>query len=243
MMKLQVIETIGSLCESISLQSIDKKLSKGCFILTPIISKQSQDLLSKKQKTFYYLVLKSKDNYTEEITRFNQDYSDKLKELAHYCEFSYDNRKMPLLKIKSDHIKNHSDLINDLAALSHMGVLKHTEFLIENGVLKTYRPFKLIQLLEGLYRDLEDKNKFYFRVSNTISEEDFKTIRKKVLDTLKSEHVSIIHGWIYRFCGSEKIIQVTDKDKTFERALHIKKLFKIASRNLERKKQAVEPNL
>jgi len=84
---------------------------------------------------------------------------------------------------------------------------------------------QLIELKEGLYRDLNEGEKIYIRIPHTMQWNQFDYITKKVKFNLKNRNFDAALGIIYRFCGPENVIRIYDRDKTLKRALHLKTLF------------------
>lgn len=91
--------------------------------------------------------------------------------------------------------------------------------------IKIFKTFRLIEIIDGLYRDLNDEEKFYIRTNRLLNWKRFEYITRKIRYNLKNPNFDSALGVIYRFCGPEDVIRIYDQDKTLERALELKKLY------------------
>ena len=91
--------------------------------------------------------------------------------------------------------------------------------------IKIFKAFRLTEIAEGLYRDLNDGEKIYIHIPNSINWKRFDYITKKIKYHIKNPNFDAALGVIYRFCGPEDVIRVYDQIKTQERAIHLRKLF------------------
>jgi hypothetical protein len=105
--------------------------------------------------------------------------------------------------------------------------LKHMDYRAVEGKarIKIFKSFRLIEMNEGLYRDLNDGEKIYIRIPHSINWKRFEYIQKKIKYNLQNANFDAAMGIIYRFCGPEDVIRIYDQDKSLERALELKKLF------------------
>jgi hypothetical protein len=91
--------------------------------------------------------------------------------------------------------------------------------------IKIFKTFKLIEIGEGLYRDLNDGEKIYIRIPQSINWKKFDYIIKKIKFNLQERNFDAALGNIYRFCGPEDVIRIYDQDKSLTRAIELKKHF------------------
>ena len=90
---------------------------------------------------------------------------------------------------------------------------------------KIFKAFRLTEIAQGLYRDLNDGEKIYIKIPNAINWKRFNHITRKIKNHIKDANFDAALGVIYRFCGPEDVIRVYDQNKTLERAVHLRKLF------------------
>jgi hypothetical protein len=91
--------------------------------------------------------------------------------------------------------------------------------------IKIFKSFRLTELADGLYRDLNDQEKFYIQFKGQINRKRFDFIVNKIKHTINNSEFDAALGVIYRFSGPQDVIRIYDNDKTLERALYLKKWF------------------
>jgi hypothetical protein len=91
--------------------------------------------------------------------------------------------------------------------------------------IKIFKAFRLNEIAEGLYRDLNDGEKIYIQIPHSINWKRFDYIMKKIKSHIDNPNFDAALGVIYRFCGPEDVIRIYDQIKTLERAIQLRKLF------------------
>ncbi|NJK84817.1 MAG: hypothetical protein HC906_01375 [Bacteroidales bacterium] len=93
------------------------------------------------------------------------------------------------------------------------------------GKIKVFKHFRFIEVYEGIYRDLYEGEKFYFKIPIQLNWKIFDHLTKRVKARMSDSNFDTAIGIINRFMGPEDIVRVYDKNKTLERALEIRKHF------------------
>jgi hypothetical protein len=91
--------------------------------------------------------------------------------------------------------------------------------------IKIFKTFRLTEIAEGLYRDLNEGAKIYFRLPHAINWKRLGYIIRKIKADHEDSNFDAALGVIYRFCGPEDVVRIYDHDKSLERALELRKRF------------------
>jgi hypothetical protein len=94
-----------------------------------------------------------------------------------------------------------------------------------NVRIRIFKTFKLNEVQEGIYRDVNDIEKFYIRLPKSINWQQLHYATRHVKHRLDNPHFNAAIGMIYRFCGPEDVIRIYDQDATTERAETLRSLY------------------
>jgi hypothetical protein len=225
----EVIETIGSITKMESVISIEQSILENSLVLKNIDPfpgfRKEKEKKSEYVTLSFFIILKNR--YTsEKINSIIWDLaSDKL--VIFYPsigEIITQSSIYSCIRIKG--IKDLNQILNIQTYIYKHG-LELMEYQNINcwARIKIFKTFKLVEIADGLYRDLNEGEKIYIRISNSMNWKDFERITKNVKYKLKNRNFDSALGIIYRFCGPEDVIRVFDEEKTLERALLIKKMY------------------
>lgn len=93
--------------------------------------------------------------------------------------------------------------------------------------IKIFKSFRLIELANGLYRDLNEGEKFYIQIPRTINWRKFDFITRKIKQRSQNKNFDAALGVIYRFCGPEDVIRIYDRDISLKRAIELKSQYQL----------------
>ena len=226
----KVIETIGSITKVEKLLAIEKDVIDNSMVLVnsdPFPGLKSnagtEGNLNKPGSVFIILRYRYAP---EKINRINKELreSKMVERSPSFGEIITSNMILPCIRIKS--LENY----NMIPAIQHF--FKHNDLQLmgfkkfnEAARIKIFKTFQLVEIGEGLYRDLSEGEKIYIRIPNALNWNQFEYIAKKIKFNLKDRNFDAALGIIYRFCGPENVIRVYEHDKTLKRALQLKTLF------------------
>jgi hypothetical protein len=225
----EVIETIGSITKMESVISIEQNIFENSLVLKSIdpfpgLRKQKVNNDRKVSESFYVILRNRYDS--EKINRINRElaYDKVMNFYPSYGEIITQGSIFPCLRIKG--IENLSQVAYIQEYIKKRGLqLMEYQKINCRARIKIFKPFKIIEIADGLYRDLNVGEKIYIRIPNSMNWKHFDSITKKIKYNLKNRNFDSALGIIYRFCGAEDVIRVYDEEKTLERALLIKKMY------------------
>jgi hypothetical protein len=221
------IETIGSIIKMENICSIEQGILNDTLVLKNVdpfpgyrIDNNLDESRNKPESIFIILHL----HYTpEKINRINKDLiASKITDcFPSYGEIITLESILPCIRIKG---------------LNNFGLITSIQnFFVKNGLqlmpykkieskarIKIFKTFRLIEIGEGLYRDLNEGAKIYLRISRSINWKQFDEITKKIKFEMNNRNFDAALGTIYRFCGPEDVIRIYDQEKTMERALQLR---------------------
>jgi len=225
----EIIETIGSITKMESVKSIEQNILKNTLVLKnidpfPGFHREKDNNKDKKSESVFIIL-----NYRyapEKINRINRELSNN-KMISCYPSFGEiitHGSIFPCIRLKG---------IEDLSQIPNIQEYykKHELQLMDfqnvscRARIKIFKTFKIIEIADGLYRDLNDGEKIYIRIPKSMNWRLIENITKKIKYNLKNRNFDSALGIIYRFCGPEDVIRVYDEEKTLERALLIKKMY------------------
>lgn len=93
------------------------------------------------------------------------------------------------------------------------------------GKIKVYKQFKIIEIGDGIYRDLYESERYYFVIPQQINWNVLAYIARHIKSRMENPEFDAALGIINRFNGPEDVIRIFDRDKTLERAVTIRNLF------------------
>ncbi len=228
--EVEVIETIGSITKMESLRSLERDVLENTLVLLntdPFPGyrppKDSYNPLIKPASVFIVLRYRYAP---EKINRINQKFarSNISRCYPSFGEIITRESILPCIRIKG--LQNY-DVIPGIQSFFKQQELELMEYrAVETEArIKIFKNFRLIEIAEGLYRDLNDGEKLYIRIPKSINWKFFDSIQKKIKYNLENPNFDAAMGTIYRFCGPEDVIRIYDHDKSLRRAMELKKHF------------------
>jgi hypothetical protein len=224
------IETIGSITKMEHVCSLEKEILQGTLVLCNIDPfpgfrvKKSDDTIGQKTGSVFIIL---RDKYSpEKINRINKNLisSGITDKYPSYGEIITKDSILPCIRIKG--LARYDQIVPVQNYFIQNGLLLMPYRQIESiARIKLFKTFRLIEIAEGLYRDLNEGAKIYIRIFYTINWKQFDEITKKIKFNMSNRNFDAALGVIYRFYGPENVIRIYDQEKTLERALHIKKSY------------------
>jgi hypothetical protein len=223
----KVIETIGSITKMEHLRSMETDVMKNTLVLnnvTPFPGLQDKNFTDNRNLGSYFIILRYR-YAPEKINRINHSLFKELElnRYPSYGEIITPDNILPCIRLKGIHTEI-IDTVQNFLKNNHLQFMVYKNF---NQVcrIKIFKTFKLIEISDGLYRDLSDAEKFYLQFDNTLNWKRFDYIVKKIRRNLDNKEFDAAMGVIYRFCGPQNVIRIFDRDKSLERALLLRKWF------------------
>ena len=225
-----VIETIGSITKMENLQSLEEEVLENTLVLRNIDPfpgyQTSNEQIEETGKPVSVFIILRYRYAPEKINKLNR-------ELIHnrytpcypsFGEIITRDSIFPCIRLKG--VENNALIpsIQDYFVKNDIQLMTFRK-LEGPGRIKIFKTFRLLELIDGLYRDLNDGEKFYIRTPQPLNWKRFEYISRKIRYNLKNPNFDSALGVIYRFCGPEDVIRIYDHDKSMERALELKKLF------------------
>jgi hypothetical protein len=88
--------------------------------------------------------------------------------------------------------------------------------------IRVFKHFKVTEVVNGIYRDLYEGEKFYIVIPNQINWKILRDVTFKIREKMANPEFDAALGIINRFTGPEDVIRILDSDKTLKRTLEIK---------------------
>jgi hypothetical protein len=224
------IETIGSITKMEYICSLEQNILPNTMVLQNVdpfpgyrIPKSEESYEHKTESIFIILGYKYSP---EKINRINKKLiTSRISEKApSYGEIITRDSILPCIRIKGlEHFEQISLIQNFF--LKNEFQLMPFRIIESKARIKIFKTFRLIEIGEGLYRDLSDGAKIYIRITKLLSWNIFEEITKKIKFDMNNRNFDAALGIIYRFCGPEDVIRIYDQEKTLERALQLKKCY------------------
>ncbi|MFO7655758.1 MAG: hypothetical protein R6W78_01720 [Bacteroidales bacterium] len=230
-MKTQsIIETTGNITKMEVLSNVEYDILPGSLVLTnsmpfPGYKQEQHDPDFKKLPQSYYLILMYR-YFPEKLERIAKALN--TENIIECCssigEIIMQNSIYPCIRIKR--LKADRILIdihefykkNDIKFLSYKKIYAEAK-------IKVFKHFRIIEIEQGVYRDLTEGEKFYFNIPVQLNWKLFEYFIKRVKLNLSNPNFDAAMGVINRFTGPEDVIRIYDPDKTLERAIEIKRHF------------------
>lgn len=225
-----MIETIGSITKMENLLSFEQDVLPNSLVLKnvdpfPGYRSKNQNLAIGNKPGSIFIILRYR-YAPEKINHINRDLVTCRITDCHpsFGEIITRESILPCIRIK--HIENYSS-IPVIQNFYKRNDLKLMDFRPFNGParIKIFKAFRLSEISEGLYRDLNDGEKIYIKIPHSINWKRFDHITKKIKSHIKNPNFDAALGVIYRFCGPEDVIRIYDQVKTLERAVQLRKQF------------------
>ncbi|QQS52602.1 MAG: hypothetical protein IPM71_07670 [Bacteroidota bacterium] len=223
----KVIETIGSITKMEHLRSVETGPLVNTLVLnniTPFPGIKSEDFNERSSLGSFFIVLRYR-YAPEKINRINSSlFKDKkLNRYPSFGEIITHDSILPCIRLKETSISELSG-IQEYLRNNTLQMMAY-KFFDQQSRIKIFKTFKLVETSNGIYRDLNEGEKFYLQYSGELNWKRFEYIVKKIKFDCKNKEFDAALGVIYRFCGPQNVIRIYDKDKTAERALTLRKLF------------------
>jgi hypothetical protein len=225
----EVIETIGSITKMEGVISVEQNILENSLVLKsvdpfPGFHKEGRNFLETKSESIF-IILKNK-YAPEKINALNRELSN-LKIIKYYpCfgEIITEDAIFPCIRLKGIENPLQIPIIQEYYKMHEFELMPYQK-IRGSAKIKIFTTFKIIEISNGLYRDLNNGNKIYIRIPKSLSWKSFDSITKKIKYNLKGSNFDSALGIIYRFCGPEAVIRVYQEEKTLEKALLIKKMY------------------
>lgn len=219
----QVIETIGSITKYEHLVSLKKNMEENTLVLKSLQPFPGAHIEDTTEKSSHYIILRYR-YAPEKINRIN---CLVLKEanldyFPSYGEIGANNLILPCVRVKK------IDSVNKILSVQKYLHKNDLQLMFYKDIdsdcrIKIYKTFKLAEIGDGLYRDLHDTEKIYIRINDSLNWKRFNAVIKKIKYKLNNPKFDAAMGVIYRFMGPENVIRIFDKDKTYPRAIELRK--------------------
>lgn len=223
----QIIETIGSITKTESLVSMRRDVIENSLVLK---SKDPfpgvRELTEENEKPGSVFIILHYRYAPEKINRITCKLllDLNLQRYPSYGEIITYDRILPCVRVKE--LMNNSQIKPIQEYLSNHDLqLMHYHSVDSECRIKIFKTFKLAEIGDGLYRDLQDGEKFYVRIQDSLNWKRFDFITKKIKSNLSNPEFDAAMGVIYRFAGPENVIRIYDRNISFERASALRKLY------------------
>lgn len=226
----EVIETIGSITKMEKLRSLERDILDNTLVLRNIDPfpgyHSNHDPVGKDSKAGSIFVILKYRYAPEKINRINKNLADSKITSCYpsFGEIIIRESIFPCIRIKGLNDYSSIPVIQNFFKRHDLGLLNFRP-VEDIARIKIFKTFRLIEIAEGLYRDLNEGEKIYVRIPNSLNWKRFDYMTKKIKHTAKNQNFDAALGTIYRFCGPEDVIRIFDKNKTLERALELKKVY------------------
>jgi len=221
-----VIETIGSITKMENLQSIDNNIMENSLVLRNVDPFPGYHLTNNQNKpSSIFIILRYKYD-PEKINRILQDVTNSriVVNYPSQGEIITQNALLPCIRFKgiSDYFT--IPVIQQFLKKCDLQLMPYQKIDCRARI-KIFKTFRIIEISDGIYRDLNDGEKIYIKIPNSLNWKRFEYITKKIRYNLKNKNFDAALGVIYRFCRTEDVIRIYDVNKTLERALSLKKIY------------------
>lgn len=226
----EVIETIGSITKMENLLSFEQDVLPNSLVLKnidpfPGFRAKNQNINIGNKPGSVFIILRYR-YAPEKINHINRDLISSRITKCHpsYGEIITRESILPCIRIKNIENCTLIPLIQNFYKRSDLKLMDFKQFS-GPARIKIFKAFRLSEIAEGLYRDLNEGEKVYIRIPRSINWKRFNHITKKIKYHINNPNFDAALGVIYRFCGPEDVIRVYDQIKTLERAIQLRKLF------------------
>ncbi len=226
----EVIETIGSITKMENLCALEQDIVENSLVLKTVDPFPGYKTINKNisisdKPGSIFITLRYR-YAPEKINRINKDLgvSRIVECYPSFGEIITRDSILPCIRIKGIGSYRMIQVIQNFFKNNDLQLMAFRKFE-GTARIKIFKTFKLNEIGEGLYRDLNEEEKIYIRIPHAINWKRFDYISKKIKFNLKNRNFDGALGLIYRFCGPEDVIRIYDQDKSLQRALQLKKLF------------------
>ncbi|MBN2348264.1 MAG: hypothetical protein JXJ22_05475 [Bacteroidales bacterium] len=226
----QIIETIGSVTKKEHLHSISYNVLPDTMVLEntnpfPGYGYQVENIPSDLKPRSIFLILRYR-YAPEKIARITQSLinQNQLKCYAAYGEIQIRGAIYPCIRVKKLDCFEMIPKVQQYYKQNEIKLMGF-KFIDDEGQITIHKVLKIIEISDGIYRDLFDKEKFYIKIDKQLNWKSFDSIGKMVKNNLANNNFDAALGLIYRFNGPEDVVRIYDKNTTLKRALELKKEF------------------
>lgn len=225
----EIIETIGSITKYENLSVLTHEVLENTLVLQstdpfPGFEYHGKKDLFKKPHA-YYIILRYR-YAPEKINRITKLFSlrNQFDCYPSFGEITTKDSVYPCIRIKGIEEATLIPKIQNFFKKNELQLMAKRNFRNPSRV-KIFKTFRLMEIYEGVYRDMNEGEKIYLKIPKQINWKRFSYINKRVKAELENPNFDAALGVIYRFCGPEDVIRIYDSDKTLKRALTLKKLY------------------
>lgn len=226
----EVIETIGSITKMEEVCSLEQDTVKNTMVLRTTNPFPGYQPGEKEDKAFIkpgsiFIILRYR-YAPEKINRINKNllYSRITTCYPSSGEIITRDMILPCIRIKGLTDFSAVPVIQNFFKRHDLKLMDYQP--VESAArIKIFKNFKLVEIGEGLYRDLNEGEKIYIRIPQSLNWKKFDYLTRKIKSYLEDKNFDAALGNIYRFCGPEDVIRIYDRNKTLSRALELKKNF------------------
>ena len=230
-MKIQpIIETTGNITKVEMLSTVEQNILPGSLVLTnhhpfPGYQDRAEDKGSLVRPQSFYLVLMYR-YFPEKLERIAKALNEEniIKCCSNFGEIIIQNKILPCIRIKNLKVPKVLLEVQDFYKKNDIKFMSFKQIHC-NGKIKVFKHFKIVETTEGIYRDICEGEKFYFKIPAQLNWKLFEHLTKRVKSRIANSNFDPAFGVINRFAGPEDIIRIYDSDKTLERAIEIRKFF------------------
>ena len=230
MKEQSIIETTGSITKMEVLSNIEHHILPGSLVLTnhdpfPGFVQGPEKFFPHEKPRSYYLILMYR-YFPEKLDRIAKALHDE--NIIDCCcssgEIIIQNNILPCIRLKKLKTEN---LLFDIQEFYRKNDIKFTGYKKIRGEakIKVFKHFKITETTEGIYRDMFESEKFYFKIPIQLNWKLFDYFTKRVKSNLRNTNFDAALGVINRFTGPEDVIRIYDSNKSPERSLEIKKSY------------------
>lgn len=225
-----IIETTGNITKMEVLSNVEYQILPCSLVLTNknpfpdfIPNKKENDPLKRPHSFYLVLMYRYFPEKLERIAKalINENIIECSSSIG---EIILQNNIYPCIRIKRLKADNLLIDIQEFYKKKDIKFMGHKKINSE-AKIKVFKHFRIVEIAEGIYRDLNEGEKFYFTIPLQLNWKLFDYINKRVKSNLQNPNFDAVLGVINRFTGPEDVIRVYDSNKTLERALEIKKYF------------------
>jgi hypothetical protein len=225
-----IIETIGSITKMEILESLRNDVLSDSLVLRNILpfpgyNNKKDNLNFLKNQESIFIILRYQYPAEKINLLFKKLVHERIiKCYACYGEIVTTGLVYPCIRLKG--LENYG-----LIAYIQQFFMKHTIQLMNykniNGFasIKIFKPFRILKIGDGVYRDANDVDKVYIRIPVSMNWNDFDVLTKKIKLNFDNPNFDGALGTIYRFYGTEEVIRIYDKEITLEKAKQLKMLY------------------
>lgn len=223
----QTIETIGSITKKERLKHLDRNILPNTLVLKTINPfpgiRNNMDGFMTRIPESLFIILRYRYS-SEKIHRIyaKLKQKNKLTVLPGHGEIIHGSGILPCIRIKGLEDYTQLEAIQSHLLKNDLQLMTYKE-LDNDCKIKIFKNFKLVEIGDGLYRDLIDIHKVYIRIENPINWKRFDTVINKIKFNLEDNQFDAALGVIYRFSGSENVIRILDRQVTLKRAIELRK--------------------